>query len=141
MLWLETLLAVGKEGCSVVLPVYGLCALLTMVLPGKHVKGYACDRESGVPLDYKLNGLSVMLCIVAGWFQAGHPTYLAEKFWSCFAVAFGLGMIGSTYCFWIGSKHPENYSRCATADKPMNPPKASPNSCFNLEVPLCRVKL
>ena len=38
--------------------------VLVRLMPGVVVKGYACDHRTGLPLEYKLNGLRVLIAVV-----------------------------------------------------------------------------
>jgi len=77
---------------------YALLLLLHVLLPARHVEGYAIDRDSGRPLHYRLNGLLVFPVVVALWSVAGWQGWLAWDWfylhrWSSLAGAFTLGLV------------------------------------------------
>ncbi len=50
--------------------VYGLVLALQLALPGRWVDGYALDPATGRPFRYRLNGLRVLLVVVAAYAAA-----------------------------------------------------------------------
>ena len=56
---------------------YALVLLLHLVLPSRQVEGYARDEATGEPLSYRLNGLLVLIVVVAVWYATGHFELLA----------------------------------------------------------------
>ena len=52
------------------LVVYAIVVLLHLVLPGRRLVGYARDASTGEPLEYRLNGLLVLLATLALWWLA-----------------------------------------------------------------------
>lgn len=80
-----------------------ICALvlgLQVLLPARQVRGYARDEISNEPLSYRLNGLRVLLVVVATWLLAGYADLLPLDWfwrhrWSALGGACVLGIVGS----------------------------------------------
>ena len=60
------------------LVVYLIVLGLHLVVPARWVDGYVLNPETGRPLRYRLNGLRVLLVVVAGWVLACSRGVLAE---------------------------------------------------------------
>jgi len=78
--------------------IYSLITLFHYGLPGKWVKGYVKDRESGTLLRYRLNGLWVLLVMVFLWFSLGYLNlvpfdWLYQVRWYSLAGAFSIGLL------------------------------------------------
>lgn len=121
------------NGALIVSTVYGVCALLSALIPGHIVTGYVLGRD-GKPLKYKLNGMIVLLSMMWLWLMLGLYEvvpfeFIAENFWGSAITACVLGLVGSMYFYLRGSALPpdqvESYIRCPTRDRPKrNPSKA-----------------
>lgn len=61
--------------------IYLLVLLLHLVVPGRWVDGYVVDASSGRKLRYRLNGLRVMIVVVAAWAIACRRGWMA---WDAF---------------------------------------------------------
>ena len=77
--------------------VYFIIFILNLVLPGRWVKGYAAKQNSAEKLSYRLNGLLVLVVVVAGWMALCYSgiadwNWFYEYRWYTLAggVAFGL---------------------------------------------------
>lgn len=82
--------------------IYAAILALHLLLPARRVEGYVRDAE-GVPLRYRLNGLSVLLMSVFGWVLVGWYEllpfdWLYHHRWGSLAGAFTIG-IG--YAVWV----------------------------------------
>lgn len=117
-------------GFRIVTSVYLGCALLTWLLPGRQVVGYACDCYTGKPLLYKLNGLSVLVLVVAMFLFLGYLDiisfgYIAQHYFDSLFIANIYGLIGSAVLYIKGRNLPANlqqpYQRCPTRDKAEKP--------------------
>jgi hypothetical protein len=108
--------------------VYGVCALLHIIVPATKTDGYVCDR-SGRTLPYRLNGLRVLLImdgayialIGAGVFPAG---FIVSDYWSFVYAANVLGIVSTFALFARAADSPERQRRCLTRDN-STPRKAS----------------
>lgn len=94
-------------GFGIVTTVYLTCAGLTLALPGRKVIGYACDTETGKPLQYRLNGLLVLYTTLAIFFVLGAlkivpRSFIASNFFSSAFAANTYGLIGSTLLYFRG---------------------------------------
>ena len=87
------------DALALVVLIHSLTALLHLIVPASSVTvGYACDRTTGRPLAYKLNGLRVMILVVglAAWaVREGKidGAILYESYARCAWVANTLGLV------------------------------------------------
>lgn len=77
--------------------VYALIFVLHLVVPARHVRGYVRDAD-GRPLRYRLNGLRVMVIVVALYLFAGATglvawDYLYVHRWQTLAAACTVGLL------------------------------------------------
>ncbi len=80
--------------------IYALVLGLHLVLPAREVEGYVRDEQSGEPLRYRLNGLTVLFASVALWGLAGATglvpfDWLWHHRWAGLAGAFSIGLVYS----------------------------------------------
>ena len=80
------------------LVVYLIVLGLHLAVPARRVAGYVLNPETGRPLRYRLNGLRVLLLVVAGWVLACSRGVLAwdglyVHRWETLAGAFAVGLI------------------------------------------------
>ncbi len=81
--------------------VQGFVLLLHLLLPARHVDGYVTDAE-GKPLQYRLNGLLVLMLSVLAWWGLGSANimpyeFLYEHRWEGLAGAIVLGLLFSAW--------------------------------------------
>ncbi len=84
--------------CFALLALYILVFVLHLVVPGRWVTGYARDEVTGAPLRYRLNGLRVMVLMIALYFVAGATGLVAWDWvylhrWDNLAAACVIGLI------------------------------------------------
>lgn len=83
--------------------IYLLIFLLNALIPGRWVKGYVSKEGSDEPLRYRLNGLYVLVIMIAIWLGLGYSGWMAwdwlyEVRWYgllgaiCFGLIFSLAM-------------------------------------------------
>src|SRR5690242_974563 len=89
-------------GLLVPLAVYAVVLVLHLVVPGRWVDGYVRD-DAGRPLRYHLNGLAVLLIVVAGYLAAAYTGLIA---WDVFytyrwGAAIGACVIGLVFTLAI----------------------------------------
>ena len=99
-------------GFAIVTAVYSTCAALSWVLPGRKVVGYACDVYTGKPLEYKLNGLAVLLTVLSSYLILGAAkvvpaSFIMENYASCVLAANAYGLFGSYLLYLRGRGIPE----------------------------------
>lgn len=80
------------------LVIYALVTALHVVLPAREVVGYARDASSGEALKYRLNGLRVLVVVIALWVlactQLGLPwDWLYTHRWESLAGACAIGLV------------------------------------------------
>jgi len=78
--------------------VYAIVTLLHVALPALRRRGYARHEQTGILLEYKLNGHlvlpgSILLWLVLGYIQLVPWTWLYEARWYSFAGAVTLGLL------------------------------------------------
>jgi delta14-sterol reductase len=79
---------------------YGIITLLHGILPGKWIRGYVKNGQTGEPLNYRLNGILVLAVSVLLWLLLGKlnlvsPEWLYQVRWSGLAGAVVLGLLFS----------------------------------------------
>ena len=89
-------------GLLVPVAVYAIVLVLHLVVPGRWVDGYVRD-DAGRPLRYHLNGLTVLLLVVAGYLAAAYAGVIA---WDVFytyrwGAAIGACLIGLVFTLAI----------------------------------------
>ena len=77
-----------------------LVLMLSALLPARRVTGYVRDERTGLPLEYRLNGLPVFLLTIGLWLVAGYSgvmpwDWLWTHRWSGAAGALALGIVAS----------------------------------------------
>lgn len=72
--------------------IYAVMLALHVVLPARTVAGYVADESSGTPLRYRLNGLLVLVVVVALWAVLGASGTLA---WDWLYTHRWSGLVGS----------------------------------------------
>jgi len=80
--------------------IYSALLVLHFVLPARRVKGYVKNDHSREPLEYRLNGLPVMIIAIIGWILLGYfnvvpYNWLYINRWQGLAGACTLGLIVS----------------------------------------------
>ncbi|KAJ3218628.1 hypothetical protein HDU67_004681 [Dinochytrium kinnereticum] len=106
-----------------VFEVYALCVIYHKVLPSVIRPGYCCDFK-GNKLEYRLNGLTVLIAVTATyaglcWLGLKDASFLANNFTACWVSGVIIGVIASAAFFVKGyTQNPidAQYSRCVTAD-------------------------
>ena len=91
---------VTVSGFFAPLVVYAAVFVLHLVVPARHVVGYATDPVSGEPLRYRLNGLLVMLISVGLFFAIGWAEFLPWNYlylvrWESVSGACLIGLVFS----------------------------------------------
>ncbi|EGD72918.1 ergosterol biosynthesis ERG4/ERG24 family protein [Salpingoeca rosetta] len=94
------------EGWVAVLVLHVVCAALYVGLPCKETPGYVCDRD-GKPFMYKLNGLRVLVIVVASFLLAARlglvsPAFFVDEFWSVAVASNVLGLLASVLALVLG---------------------------------------
>lgn len=87
--------------------VYALITLLHLVIPARKVTGYVNDELTGKKLQYRLNGIMVLVVTMLAWFVLGYAElipldWLYTVRWYSLAGAFTLGLI---YSLWSVLPH------------------------------------
>ena len=80
--------------------IYAVITLLHLVLPGKWIKGYVKDEKTGEVLNYRLNGLLVLIVSIILWFVLGYLGWVPYDWlytvrWTGLAGALTMGLIFS----------------------------------------------
>lgn len=80
--------------------IYTLITALHYFLPGRWVQGYVNDMATGEKLNYRLNGLSVLLCMIGLWYLLGYLDWVPSDWlytvrWYSLAGACTIGLIFS----------------------------------------------
>lgn len=87
---------------------YAVIILLHIIIPARKVKGYVKSETTGEVLNYRLNGIFVLLASVFIWFLLGYLqivpyTWLYEVRWQSLI---GAVIIGLTYSVFVVLYHP-----------------------------------
>ena len=82
--------------------IYAVMLLLHLVIPARKVPGYVTDEASGRSLQYRLNGLLVLLVVMVLWVVLGVTGALAWDWlythrWSGLIGSCVLGVISSAW--------------------------------------------
>ena len=80
--------------------VYAAITLLHLILPARKMKGYVKHEKTGELLNYRINGLLVLIASVLIWFLLGYfeiipYAWLWENRWGSLAGAVAIGLIFS----------------------------------------------
>ena len=80
--------------------IYGVITLLHLLLPGKKIKGYVKDDKTGEVLNYRLNGLAVLIVSIVLWFVLGYFGWVPYDWlytvrWASLLGALSMGLIFS----------------------------------------------
>ncbi len=80
--------------------IYIVITLLHLVLPGKWVNGYVKDENTGEVLNYRLNGLLVLITSILIWFVLGYLGWVPYDWlytvrWASLTGAISIGVIFS----------------------------------------------
>lgn len=80
--------------------IYVVITLLHLFLPGKWMKGYVKDEKTGEVLNYRINGLFVLIVSIALWFVLGYLGWVPYEWlytvrWYSLAGALSMGLIFS----------------------------------------------
>ena len=87
---------------------YSIITLLHIVIPARKVKGYVKNEITGKVMNYRINGIFVLLTSILIWFLLGYfdivpYVWLYETRWLGFI---GACIIGLAYSFYIVLKYP-----------------------------------
>lgn len=87
---------------------YALITLLHVLLPARKVKGYVRSDATGEVLDYRINGILVLVVSVLAWYLLGRfdvvpYTWLYETRW--FGLAGGVAL-GLAFSAWLVFRNP-----------------------------------
>ncbi len=90
------------------LTAYLVITLLHMIIPARRTRGYVKNEITGRSMDYRINGIFVLLASILVWFLLGYFNivpygWLYEARWTGFM---GACIIGSVYSLYIVFKHP-----------------------------------
>lgn len=87
---------------------YAVITLLHLIIPVKRIQGYVKNETTGKVMNYRINGVFVLLAIILIWFLLGYfnivpYSWLYETRW---LGLIGAVVIGFGYSFYIVLKHP-----------------------------------
>ncbi|KAJ3282721.1 hypothetical protein HK104_010759 [Borealophlyctis nickersoniae] len=107
--------------------IYTVTTILHRKIPIKPIAGYVCDWD-GKRLEYRLNGLRVLLATVAfyailSYLGIKDPSFIADNYLACCISACIIGLLASIFYYVKGLRKPpvdHQYRRCVTVD--MLPP-------------------
>jgi len=90
------------------LTAYLVITLLHMIIPARRTRGYVKNEITGRSMDYRINGIFVLLASILVWFLLGYFNivpygWLYEARWTGFM---GACIIGSVYSLYIVFKNP-----------------------------------
>ncbi|CAN0062364.1 unnamed protein product [Ectocarpus fasciculatus] len=109
-------------GSVVIYGTYALCVLLHLAIPVmRYTPGYCCDQTTFQPLQYRLNGLSVLIAVLliyAYVLPRAVLEHLYTDYWSSLIGANILGIGLSAVIYIKGGS--EKYLRCLTTDQISN---------------------
>jgi delta14-sterol reductase len=87
---------------------YVIITLLHIIIPSKKIKGYVKNEKTGEVMNYRINGIFVLLASVLIWFLLGYFK-IAPYVWpyeTRWVGLIGAVMIGLAFSFYIVLKHP-----------------------------------
>jgi delta14-sterol reductase len=78
--------------------IYAIITMLHCIIPARKIKGYVCNDKTGEPLNYRINGILVLMASILLWFMLGKLNWVPYDWlyrirWESLIGAITLGLI------------------------------------------------